>query len=149
MGEPASETVTDSPSGWVAEHVRRYLETDGADGHDWNGVPTLLLTTRGRTSGLWRRTALIYGRAGDEPQADLVIVASQGGAPDDPSWYKNLQADPVVRLQVGAERYDARARTATAEERARLWPAMAAIWPAYDDYQTKTDREIPVVVLSR
>ncbi|BCJ58299.1 nitroreductase family deazaflavin-dependent oxidoreductase [Micromonospora endophytica] len=141
-----SEQVVDSPEGWVAEHINRYVDTDGADGHEWQpGVFTLLLTTRGRRSGKLRRTALIYGRDGDA----YVVVASQGGDPRHPAWYLNLLAEPEVQVQVGADRFTARARTATAEERARLWPTMAGIWPAYDDYQTKTDREIPVVLLER
>jgi deazaflavin-dependent oxidoreductase (nitroreductase family) len=136
--------VVDSPRGWVNRHIQRYVATGGADGHEWRpGVPTLLLTTRGRRSGLLRRTALIYGRDGDA----YVVVASQGGDPKHPAWYLNLEADPAVHVQVAAEEFDARARTATGEERARLWREMAAIWPAYDDYQRKTDREIPVVVL--
>ena len=139
-----SQQVVDSPRGWVNEHIQRYVATGGADGHEWRpGVPTLLLTTRGRRSGQLRRTALIYGRAGDA----YVVVASQGGAPKHPAWYLNLEADPQVHVQVGAEELDARARTATGEERAGLWTEMAAIWPAYEDYQRKTDREIPVVVL--
>ena len=136
--------VVDSPEGWVKEHIRRYVATGGADGHDWKpGVPTLLLTTRGRRSGKLRRTALIYGRAGDA----YVVVASQGGAPEHPAWYLNLDADPAVQVQVRADVFAARARTATGPERDRLWREMAAIWPAYDDYQRRTDREIPVVVL--
>ncbi|MFC3504707.1 nitroreductase family deazaflavin-dependent oxidoreductase [Micromonospora krabiensis] len=142
----SSEQVLDSPAGWVADHIRRYLATDGADGHEWRpGVFTLLLTTRGRRSGKLRRTALIYGRDGD----DYLVVASQGGAPEHPAWYLNLLADPEVEVQVLGERFTARARTATPEERPRVWATMAEIWPAYDDYQTKTDREIPVVVLER
>lgn len=137
--------VSDSPEGWVSEHIRKYVETDGAEGHIWNDVPTLLLTTKGRKSGLWRRTALIYG----EHDGAHVIVASQGGAPTHPAWYLNLQDEPVVHVQVAADKFDARARTATAAERAKLWAKMADIWPAYDEYQTKTDREIPVVVLDR
>jgi deazaflavin-dependent oxidoreductase (nitroreductase family) len=137
--------VIDSPRGWVNRHIQRYVATGGADGHEWQpGVPTLLLTTRGRKSGLLRRTALIYGRTGD----DYVVVASQGGDPRHPAWYLNLAADPTVHVQVRADEFAARARTATGEERARLWRAMTAVWPAYDDYQRKTDREIPVVVLT-
>ncbi|MFC0508296.1 nitroreductase family deazaflavin-dependent oxidoreductase [Micromonospora costi] len=140
------EDVLDSPTNWVAGHIRRYVETDGAEGHEWRpGVFTLLLTTRGRRSGKLRRTALIYGRDGE----DYLVVASQGGAPEHPAWYLNLMADPQVEVQVGAERFTARARTATAEEKPRMWATMAAIWPAYDDYQARTDREIPVVVLER
>ena len=140
------EGVTDSPTGWVKRHVRRYLETDGEEGHEWRGAPTLLLTTRGRRSGTLRRTALIYGEDGE---GRYVLVASKGGAPEHPSWYLNLVEDPEVRLQVGAERFAARARAATAEERPRLWRLMASIWPPYDDYQRKTEREIPVVIAER
>jgi deazaflavin-dependent oxidoreductase (nitroreductase family) len=141
MTEPE---VIDSPRGWVNKHIQRYLATGGADGHEWQpGVPTLLLTTRGRRSGQLRRTALIYGRGGDS----YVVVASQGGDPRHPAWYLNLEADPDVHVQVKADEFDARARTASGEERVRLWREMARIWPAYDDYQGRTDREIPVVVL--
>ncbi|WP_319462871.1 nitroreductase family deazaflavin-dependent oxidoreductase [Micromonospora sp. RTP1Z1] len=142
----ASEQVLDSPEGWVADHIRRYVETDGAEGHEWRpGVWTLLLTTRGRRSGKLRRTALIYGRDGDA----YLVVGSQGGAPEHPAWYLNLLDEPEVQVQVGAEQFTARARTATPEERQRMWRTMTATWPAYDEYQTKTDREIPVVVLER
>lgn len=127
------------------EHVRRYRETGGEVGHIWNGVPTLLLTTTGRRSGEQRTTPLIYGRDGDR----YVVVASKGGAPRHPAWYLNLSAKPDVELQVAAERFRARARTAAANERERLWKLMAGIWPAYDDYQAKTEREIPLVVLER
>ena len=140
------QQVVDSPRGWVNRHIRRYVATAGEDGHEWRpGVPTLLLTTRGRRSGKLRRTALIYGRDGD----DYVVVGSNGGSPRHPAWYHNLEADPRVHVQVGGEKFDARARTATGEERERLWAPMARIWPDYDKYQTKTDREIPVVVLDR
>ena len=138
------DPVIDSPTRWVAEHIRRYVESDGADGHDWRGVPTLLITTRGRASGLRRRSALIYGRDGD----DYVLVASKGGAPNHPMWYLNLVAEPEVEIQVGAEILTATARTATGEERARLWATMTRIWPDYDEYQTRTARLIPIVVVS-
>ncbi len=139
------DEVLDSPTGWVAEHIRKYIETDGREGHLWQGLPTLLLTTRGHRSGLLRRTALIYGRDGD----DYVVVASYGGAPEHPYWYRNLDADPDVQVQVGAEKFTARARTASPEEKARLWPDMVAIFPTYEGYQAKTERDIPVVVLER
>jgi deazaflavin-dependent oxidoreductase (nitroreductase family) len=127
------------------EHVRRYRETDGAVGHDWQGVHTLILTTTGRRSGEPRSTPLIYGRDGD----DVLVVASKGGAPEPPAWYRNLSEHPEVDVQIRDDRFRARARTATAEERPALWGKMAAIWPDYDEYQKKTDREIPVVVLER
>jgi deazaflavin-dependent oxidoreductase (nitroreductase family) len=141
----APEEVTNSPTGWVAEHIRGYVESGGEAGHVWQGVPTLLLTVRGRTSGKLRRTALIYGRDGGR----YLVVASKGGAPEHPSWYLNLVANPDVELQVGAEKFGARARSATAEEKPHLWSVMTAIWPDYDEYQKKTDREIPVVILER
>ncbi len=127
------------------EHVARYRETGGDEGHDWQGTKTLLLTTTGRRSGEPREHALIYGRHGD----DYLIVASKGGAPQHPAWYLNLEAHPEVELQVGDERFAATAHTAGPEEKPELWRIMTAEWPAYDEYQTKTDREIPVVVLSR
>jgi deazaflavin-dependent oxidoreductase (nitroreductase family) len=125
------------------EHVQRYRETDGAEGHDWNNTTVLLLTTKGRRSGRQYTTPLIYQRHGDA----CVIVASKGGDPEHPDWYKNLQANPDVEVQVKGDRFKARARTATGEERPELWRLMAATWPDYDEYTKKTDREIPVVVL--
>jgi deazaflavin-dependent oxidoreductase (nitroreductase family) len=127
------------------EHVDRYQETDGAEGHDWQGTTVLLLTTTGRRSGKARTTPLIY----QESDGDPVIVASLGGAPKHPSWYHNLQANPEVEVQIRREKFTARARTATADEKPALWKLMTAAWPAYDEYQTKTDREIPVVILER
>lgn len=128
------------------EHVRRYEETDGEVGHDWeNGAPILILTTKGRKTGQDRKFPLIY----QEHQGGYVIVASKGGAPAHPGWYLNLQANPEVRVQVKADRFTARARTAEGAERDELWAKMAAVWPDYDDYQKKTDRQIPVVVLER
>ena len=130
---------------WIVDHLKRYRETDGADGHIWRGVPTLLLTTKGRKSGKPQQLPLIYGKDG----ARYVIVASKGGAPEHPGWYKNLVAEPDVELQVAAEKFRARARTAESGERERLWKLMTKIWPAYDEYQGNTRREIPVVVLER
>lgn len=137
------EPIYDSPSAWVRNHVEEYVATDGKKGHRWRGMPTLLLTTRGRKSGKLRRTALIYGRDGD----NYLIVASNGGAAKHPLWYLNLDAHPEVELQVGADTFAARARTATPDEKARLWPVMSAIFPTYDSYQRKTRRDIPLVVL--
>jgi deazaflavin-dependent oxidoreductase (nitroreductase family) len=127
------------------EHVERYRETDGADGHDWQGTSVLILETKGRKSGEPRATPLIYGQNGE----DYLIVASKGGADEPPAWYLNLEADPGVDVQVKADRFKAKARTATDEEKPRLWEIMIERWPAYNDYQDKTDREIPVVVLER
>jgi deazaflavin-dependent oxidoreductase (nitroreductase family) len=130
---------------WIADHMRRYLETNGEDGHIWNGVPTLLLTTTGRRSGKPKTLPLIYGRDGER----TIVVASRGGSEQHPVWYRNLVEQPAVHVQVAADRFAARARTAGPEERRRLWPLMAKIWPAYNDYQAKTTREIPVVILER
>ena len=125
------------------EHVDTYIATDGKEGHDWQGTTTLLLTTTGRRSGEPRTTPLIYQKYGDA----YLIVASKGGADAPPAWYLNLQANPDVTLQVWGDRFGARARTATPEEKPDMWRVMAATWPKYDDYQRKTDRDIPVVVL--
>ena len=127
------------------EHVRRYLRTDGAEGHDWQGTTVLILTTTGRRSGEPRSTPLIYGKRGE----DHVVVASKGGAEEHPAWYLNLSEAAEVTVQVRADRFKARARTATAEEKPALWTMMAERWPAYDEYQLKTNRDIPVVVLER
>jgi deazaflavin-dependent oxidoreductase (nitroreductase family) len=128
-----------------AEHVRVYRESSGERGYHWHGTTILLLTTRGRTSGELRTTPLIH-RIDD---GRWVIVASRGGAPRNPSWFENLQADPEATIQVRGETIPVRAKTATGEERERLWSLMAEVWPAYDEYQTRTEREIPVVVLTR
>jgi deazaflavin-dependent oxidoreductase (nitroreductase family) len=127
------------------EHVKRYVETNGEEGYEWQGTTTLILTTTGRKSGEERSTPLIFRQHGD----DYVIVASKGGAPAHPAWYLNLSEHPDVTVQVKADRFPATARTATAAERPELWELMIEDWPQYDDYQKKTDREIPLVVLQR
>jgi deazaflavin-dependent oxidoreductase (nitroreductase family) len=128
------------------EHVQRYQETDGAEGHDWRkGSSALLLTTTGRKSGEEHTTPLIYGKHGD----DYLVVASKGGADEPPAWYRNLQDNPEVGVQVKGDKFKARARTASAGEKPEMWETMASEWPDYNDYQEKTDREIPVVVLER
>jgi deazaflavin-dependent oxidoreductase (nitroreductase family) len=129
-----------------AEHVRAYRETGGKLGHDWKrGSKILLLTTKGRRSGEPRTTPLIYEADGDR----YVIVASKGGAPEDPGWYRNLTKEPEVELQVWDEVFPAKAHVVEGEERERLWRLAAEQWPDYDAYAEKTDREIPVVVLER
>ncbi len=140
----------DSPVGWVQEHIRTYVESNGQEGHIWRGVPTLLLTTTGRKSGELRRTALIYGRDGD----DYVIVASKGGAPNNPLWFENLVANPKVTLQVGAEIFSCTASTyaengMAGEHRQKIWDSLVVIWPDFANYQVKTDRRIPLVRLTR
>jgi deazaflavin-dependent oxidoreductase (nitroreductase family) len=127
------------------EHIERYEATDGQEGHDWEGTQALVLTTTGAKSGAERKSALIYG----EHDGDYLVVASKGGAPEPPAWYVNLKKDPNVTIQVRGEKLTVTARDATDAEKPELWKIMTAEWPAYDEYQTKTDRQIPVVVLSR
>lgn len=127
-----------------AEHVKRYQETGGAEGHDWEGTATLILTTVGRKSGQRRHSPLIYEQHG----GDYLVVASKGGADTAPDWYRNLVANPEVEVQVRADTFPARARTATPDEKPELWRQMVRAWPAYDEYQQKTERDIPVVVLT-
>jgi deazaflavin-dependent oxidoreductase (nitroreductase family) len=127
------------------EHVRVYRETGGQRGYEWRGATILLLTTEGRSSGEPRTTPLIHRTDGDR----WVVVASKGGSPANPSWYENLRANPEATIQVRDEEIPVRAATAGGEERSRLWSKMTEVWPDYDRYQTRTDREIPVVVFSR
>jgi deazaflavin-dependent oxidoreductase (nitroreductase family) len=126
------------------DHIRRYRQTDGEVGYLWNGAPILLLSTTGRRSGAVRTSALIFARDGD----DYLVVASMGGAPMHPAWYLNLQAHPDAEIQVKADRIAVTARTATAAEKPRLWQRVTEVWPNYDVYQSRTDRDIPVVILS-
>ncbi len=136
---------------WIKDHLTRYLATDGVDGYLWDAslgggkglVPTLLLTTVGRKTGGVLTLPLIFGRSGP----NYVVVASKGGAPTHPAWYLNLRANPEVKVQVKAEKFTARAYTAEGAERAELWRTMVEIYGPYEQYQTKTDRQIPVVVL--
>ncbi|NRA01560.1 MAG: nitroreductase family deazaflavin-dependent oxidoreductase [Myxococcales bacterium] len=138
---------------WIRDHVRRYRESDGADGHMWDAtlgggqglVPTLLLTTTGRRSGNTLTLPLIYG----ETEGGYLVIASKGGFPTHPAWYHNLVANPGVELQVVADRFKARAGTAEGAERTRLWDQMVALYAPYSEYQARTEREIPVVVLER
>lgn len=134
------------PSTWdqVADQVERYERTGGQDGGVMEGAPCVILTTRGRKTGKVRKAALIRV-AGDDGR--YAVLASMGGAPQHPVWYLNLVADPDVTLQDGPEVLDLRARTVTGDERAEWWARATEVWPSYDEYQTKTDREIPVVVL--
>jgi deazaflavin-dependent oxidoreductase (nitroreductase family) len=127
------------------EHVRVYRETNGERGYHWRGTTILLLTTTGRRSGEPRTMPLIHRTDGDR----WVLVASKGGAPAHPLWYENLLADPEAEIQVKGEVIPVRAETAQGAERERLWSLMTEVWPAYDEYQRRTEREIPVVVLSR
>jgi deazaflavin-dependent oxidoreductase (nitroreductase family) len=137
--------ISDSPTDWVAKHIQAYIDSDGQNGHLYQGWPTLLLTTRGRKSGKLRRTALIYGQDGDR----YLLVASNAGAHTHPAWYLNLSTEPDVEVQVMAEKFAARGRTATPAEKQALWPTMTAIFPLYDTYQAKSTRDIPLVIIDR
>ncbi|MEU4561632.1 nitroreductase family deazaflavin-dependent oxidoreductase [Actinoplanes sp. NPDC023936] len=129
-----------------APHVARYLETDGEDGFYWrNGTTILILFTKGRKSGEERSHALIFREHGDA----YLVVASKGGTDAPPAWFVNLAADPSVEVQIKGERFPATARVATPDEKPEMWAKMTEVWPDYDEYQTKTSREIPVVVLER
>ncbi|HTU05755.1 MAG TPA: nitroreductase family deazaflavin-dependent oxidoreductase [Trebonia sp.] len=126
------------------EHVRAYQDSGGEVGYVWNGVPTLLLTVTGRRSGRPLTRPLIFGRDHD----DYLVVASYGGAPHHPSWYLNLAADPNATIQVQSEHKPVIARTASVTEKPRLWKIMTDVWPNYDVYQSRTARDIPLVILS-
>jgi F420H(2)-dependent quinone reductase len=137
---------------WMKDHVDVYLSSGGKEGHMYTidrpsvpaNVPSLLLITTGRKSGEKYLFPLFYGHAGDS----YFVIASKGGAPEHPGWYRNLLAHPDVDIQVGTEKMHAHARTATGEERARLWQEAVKIFPPYAEYQVKSgNREIPVVVL--
>ncbi|MDT4906297.1 MAG: hypothetical protein QOH52_4313 [Pseudonocardiales bacterium] len=129
------------------EHVTRYEATDGEEGYYWkNGTTILLLHTKGRTSGKEYTHPLIYRDWDDDAQ---LIVASKGGSPEPPEWFRNLEAEPTVTVQIKDDKFTAKARAATDEEKPAMWAHMVEVWPDYAEYQKKTDREIPVVVLER
>ena len=139
--------------GWMLEHTNRYISSGGTDGHMYKvtppgypemTVPALLLTTTGRKSGEKFIFPLFYGETGNS----YIIVASKGGAPEHPGWYRNILANSEVEVQVGTAKMRARARTAVGEERSRLWEQAVKFFPPYADYKVKAaGREIPVVVL--
>jgi deazaflavin-dependent oxidoreductase (nitroreductase family) len=140
---PLSGTYEPSPSDWSREQVAKYEATDGKEGGELRGVPVIILWTRGRHSGTVRKTPLMRV----EHDGQYAVVASLGGAPKHPVWYLNLLADPDVTLQDGARRFDLRARTLEGPERDEWWKHATAVWPDYDAYQARTDRQIPVVLL--
>lgn len=138
--------IIESPIEFVANHIKTYVATNGEDGHMWQGVPCLLLTTTGRKSGDLRRCALIYGTDGN----DLIVVASRGGDANHPLWYKNMLENAEVTVQVKADIYQAIASTVPeGETRESLWNQMATLWPDYNAYAEKTERRIPLVRLTR
>jgi deazaflavin-dependent oxidoreductase (nitroreductase family) len=125
------------------DHVAKYEATDGKTGHDWNDTSCLILHARGRKTGKLRKVPLIYGRDGDR----YVLIASKGGAAENPGWYENLIAHPNVDIQVWGDTIPVTAKTGTAADKKRVWPAMVAQWPDYDAYQEACPRDIPVVLL--
>lgn len=151
------ETVRDLEAGktpqWITDHLQKYRDSGGTEGHMWdasavgisNPVPCLLLTTVGRRSGEKRTSPLAYGTVGGA----YVIIGSKGGSETHPWWYLNLRANPAVEVQVGKECFPARARVATGKERTQIWEQMVKTFPFYGEYQKKTKREIPVVVLEK
>ncbi|MCX4997426.1 nitroreductase family deazaflavin-dependent oxidoreductase [Streptomyces longwoodensis] len=134
-----------SPEQWVRDQVELYEGSGGTEGTTLRdtGLPVIVLTTRGARSGKIRKTPLMRV----ENAGRYAVVASQGGAPKHPVWYHNIKADPHVELQDGPDRRDYRAREVTGAEKAEWWERAVAAYPPYADYQTKTDREIPVFVL--
>src|SRR3984957_13670817 len=137
---------------WIVEHANRYLASGGTDGHLYKAtvpqrgeitVPALMLTTIGRKSGDKFIFPLFYGTEG----GSYFVIASKGGAPQHPGWYRNILANPDVEVQVGTKKMNARARTTAGDERPPPWKKAPEFLPAYPDYQLKTEREIPVVVL--
>lgn len=140
-----AENPIDNQTDWVKAQIAEYIATDGRLPRPWHGAPLLLLTTKGRKSGEWRRTCLIFG----EDAGRQMVIASQGGLPQHPAWYLNLAANPDVRVQVNADVFSARARTARPDEKPDLWRMMVELFPDYADYQAGTDRDIPVVIIER
>jgi len=148
-----SDDATAAAAKWVQDHLKKYLDSDGAEGHlvDYSvmgaghpNTPTLLLKTLGRRSRKEQIAPLIYGRW----KGDFVIVGSKGGAPDHPAWYHNLVAHPKVKFQAAGEKFQATAREASEPERSRIWEYMVVLFPSYADYQRATPRKIPIVLLT-
>jgi deazaflavin-dependent oxidoreductase (nitroreductase family) len=140
---PLSGTYEPSPQSYVRDQVELYERTGGAEGATMRGKPVIILTSRGVKSGKIRKTPLMRV----EHEGTYAVVASQGGAPEHPTWYHNLVADPQVELQDGPVRQDLTARELTGDEKAIWWERAVAAWPDYASYQEKTDRQIPVFVL--
>ncbi|NYG54348.1 nitroreductase family deazaflavin-dependent oxidoreductase [Nocardioides perillae] len=140
---PLTGEYESSTSSWVREQVETYERTGGREGAEMRGVPIVVITSRGVRSGKLRKNPVMRV----EHDGVYAAVASKGGAPDNPAWYANMVAEPLVELQDGPEPADYRAREVHGEERAAWWERAVAVWPDYDDYAARTDREIPVLVL--
>jgi deazaflavin-dependent oxidoreductase (nitroreductase family) len=137
-----AENYAPSPVAFVADHVERYLRSGGADGFEMQGIECIVLTTKGRKSGALRRSPVVRVKDGER----YLVVGSRGGAPEHPQWYFNLVADPDVTIHDGDQVHRLRARVATGAEREALWAKCVAAYGEYAVYQTRTDRQIPVVV---
>jgi deazaflavin-dependent oxidoreductase (nitroreductase family) len=140
---PLTGEYEPSPAKWAADQVELYEATGGKEGGTLEGAPVVILTTRGRKTGKLRKSPLMR----IEHDGVYAVVASMGGAPQHPVWYLNLVEDPDVTLQDGDTVLDLRARTASPEEKRQWWPRLTAVWPPYSEYQSKTERDIPVVLL--
>ena len=140
---PLTGEYEPSPWDWVSAQVEQYEATGGKEGGTLEGAPCVILTTKGRKTGKLRKTPLMR----IEHEGVYAVVASLGGAPQHPVWYLNLLANPDVALQDGDKVFDFHARTATPEEKRHWWPRLTAVWPPYSEYQSKTERDIPVVLL--
>ena len=142
---PLEGTYEPSPTQWVRDQVELYESSDGTEGTTLldTGLPVIVLTTRGAKSGSIRKTPLMRV----EHDGRYAVVASQGGAPKHPVWYHNIKAEPLVELQDGPVKRDFKAREITGAERDEWWDRAVAAYPPYAEYQTKTDRVIPVFVL--
>ncbi|WP_415976800.1 nitroreductase family deazaflavin-dependent oxidoreductase [Rhodococcus sp. 077-4] len=142
---PLTGEYEPSSSDWAREQAELYENSGGTEGTSLNGMPVVLLTTKGNKSGKLRKSPLMKV----EHDGEYAIVASLGGAPKHPVWYHNVKAEPLVELQDGTEKHDYIAREVTGDEKAVWWERSVAAYPDYAEYQKKTDREIPVFVLSR
>ena len=142
---PLEGDYAPSSAGWARKQAEAYEASDGAEANTLRGRPVIVLTTVGARSGKLRKTALMRV----EHDGEYAVVASMGGAPKHPTWYWNLRANPHVELQDGAEKHDYVARELEGDERELWWRRANETWPAYDGYQEKTDRLIPVFLLTR
>ncbi|WP_068276022.1 nitroreductase family deazaflavin-dependent oxidoreductase [Aldersonia kunmingensis] len=141
---PLTGTYEPSPSAWAREQAENFERSEGREANTMKGVPIILLTTKGAKTGKLRKTPLMRV----EHEGEYAVVASLGGAPKHPVWYHNVIAEPHVELQDGADRRDYTAREVHGDERELWWKRSAQVWPDYDNYQTKTDRVIPIFVLT-
>lgn len=141
---PLEGEYAPSPVDWSREQADKYIDSGGTDGTEFNGMPVILLTTRGAKTGKLRKTPLMRV----EHDGEYAVVASLGGAPKNPVWYYNITKNPQVELQDGEVTRDYDAREVTGDEKATWWERAVAAYPDYAEYQKNTDREIPVFVLT-